>query len=135
VAPHGRFRTAMDQVQVEMLAPMSSISAASRSRVRLSNLRSNCRRSSHRYVAGACTFPKDFAYKCAQGNGSGLLGLAFSSINTVSPTPQKTPVDNAISQKDVSQPLFTAYLGSWRDTDEADKGEVSSLYISCSSAR
>jgi hypothetical protein len=29
-----------------------------------------------------------------------------------------------ISQKDVSQPLFTAYLGSWRDTDEADKGEV-----------
>jgi hypothetical protein len=29
-----------------------------------------------------------------------------------------------ISQKDVSQPLFTAYLGSWRDADEADKGEV-----------
>jgi hypothetical protein len=29
-----------------------------------------------------------------------------------------------ISQKDVSQPLFTAYLGSWRDSDEADKGEV-----------
>lgn len=51
------------------------------------------------------------------------MGLAFSSINTVSPNPQKTPVDNMISQKDVSQPLFTAYLGSWRDADEADKGE------------
>jgi hypothetical protein len=50
--------------------------------------------------------------------------LAFSDINTVSPTPQKTPVDNMIAQKDVTQPLFTAYLGSWRDADEADKGEV-----------
>lgn len=29
-----------------------------------------------------------------------------------------------INQKDISQPLFTAYLGSWRDTDEVDKGEV-----------
>jgi len=59
-----------------------------------------------------------------QGNGSGLLGLAFSTINTVSPTPQKTPVDNIIAQKTAKEQLFTAYLGSWRDTDEADKGEV-----------
>jgi len=58
-----------------------------------------------------------------QGNGSGLLGLAFDTINTVSPTPQKTPVDNAISEGVITQPLFTAYLGSWRDADEADKGE------------
>jgi hypothetical protein len=34
-----------------------------------------------------------------------------------------------ISQKDVSQPLFTAYLGSWRDSDEADKGEVSLVTV------
>jgi hypothetical protein len=27
-----------------------------------------------------------------------------------------------ILQKDITTPLFTAYLGSWRDTDEADKG-------------
>ena len=53
-----------------------------------------------------------------QGNGSGLLGLAFSSINTVTPTQQKTPVDNMIAQKDVSQQLFTANLGSWRDANE-----------------
>jgi hypothetical protein len=52
------------------------------------------------------------------------LGLAFSSINTVTPDPQKTPVDNIIAQKSVKEQLFTAYLGSWRDADEADKGEV-----------
>jgi hypothetical protein len=71
----------------------------------------------------AIELAKQLSQQFQQGNGSGLLGLAFSSINTVSPNPQKTPVDNAISQKDVTQPLFTAYLGSWRDTDEADKGE------------
>jgi hypothetical protein len=52
------------------------------------------------------------------------LGLAFSSINTVTPDPQKTPVDNIIAQKSAKEQLFTAYLGSWRDADEADKGEV-----------
>jgi hypothetical protein len=50
--------------------------------------------------------------------------LAFSTINTVSPTPQKTPVDNIIAQKSAKEQLFTAYLGSWRDTDEADKGDL-----------
>jgi hypothetical protein len=59
----------------------------------------------------------------AQGNGSGLLGLAFSTLNTITPNPQKTPIDNMIADKDISQQLFTAYLGSWRDADEADKGE------------
>jgi hypothetical protein len=77
----------------------------------------------------AIELAKQLSQQFQQGNGSGLLGLAFSSINTVSPDPQKTPVDNAISQKDVTQPLFTAYLGSWRDADEADKGEVSSSHI------
>lgn len=64
-----------------------------------------------------------------QGNGSGLLGLAFSSINTVSPTPQKTPVDNIAAQKGEGQQVFTAYLGSSRDTDEADKGQVIHLLV------
>lgn len=71
----------------------------------------------------AIELAKQLSQQFQQGNGSGLLGLAFSSINTVSPNQQKTPVDNAIAQKDVTQPLFTAYLGSWRDSDEADKGE------------
>lgn len=73
----------------------------------------------------AIELAKELSQQFAQGNGSGLLGLAFSSINTVSPTPQKTPVDNIASQKGADQQVFTAYLGSWRDADEADKGEVS----------
>ncbi|KAL6709639.1 hypothetical protein ACN47E_001067 [Coniothyrium glycines] len=71
----------------------------------------------------AVELAKQLSQSFVQGNGSGLLGLAFSSINTVSPHQQRTPVDNMISQKDVTQSLFTAYLGSWRDADEADKGE------------
>jgi aspergillopepsin I len=39
---------------------------------------------------------------------SGILGLAFSSINTVSPTQQKTFFDNAESSLDL--PVFTADL-------------------------
>ena len=60
-----------------------------------------------------------------QGAGDGLLGLAFSNINTVKPNAVNTPVENMISQSDIpkSAQLFTAKLGSWRDTDEPDKGE------------
>ncbi|KAF2797487.1 acid protease [Melanomma pulvis-pyrius CBS 109.77] len=71
----------------------------------------------------AVELAKSLSDQFVQGNGSGLLGLAFGSLNTVAPTPQKTPVDNMIAQKDVSEQVFTAYLGSWRDTDESDKGE------------
>ncbi|KUJ09232.1 acid protease [Mollisia scopiformis] len=38
----------------------------------------------------------------------GLVGLAFSSINTVSPTPQSTFFENA--QSSLDSPLFAAYL-------------------------
>ncbi|KAK6599610.1 eukaryotic aspartyl protease [Botrytis cinerea] len=59
-----------------------------------------------------------------QGAGDGLLGLAWGSINTVTPTPVATPVENMISQEDIPSDaeLFTVNLGSWRDADEADKG-------------
>lgn len=52
------------------------------------------------------------------------MGLAFGSINTVQPTPVKTPVDNLIAQGDISkeQSLFTAKLGSVKDANEPDKG-------------
>jgi Eukaryotic aspartyl protease len=60
-----------------------------------------------------------------QDSSDGLLGLAWPTINTVTPTPVATPVENMISQQDIpaSQELFTAYLGSWRDSNQADKGE------------
>lgn len=60
-----------------------------------------------------------------QGAGDGLLGLAFGQINTVTPTRAQTPVENMITQDDIpaDEELFTAYLGSWRDTDEEDKGQ------------
>jgi hypothetical protein len=49
------------------------------------------------------------------------LGLAFGSINTVKPTPVKTPVENMIAQNDIPQSaeLFTCYLGSIKDANES----------------
>lgn len=41
---------------------------------------------------------------------NGLVGLAFSSLNTVKPNPQKTFFDNVVA--DLTQPLFTAQLKS-----------------------
>jgi len=60
-----------------------------------------------------------------EGAGDGLLGLAWGSINTVTPTPVQTPVENMITQDDIPQDaeLFTAYLGSWRDASDPDQGE------------
>jgi hypothetical protein len=60
-----------------------------------------------------------------QSTGDGLLGLAFGNTNTVKPQAVSTPVENMITQSDIpkSAALFTAKLGSWRDTDEPDKGE------------
>lgn len=68
---------------------------------------------------------KTLSSQFASGTGDGLLGLAFGSINTVQPTPVQTPVENMITQVDIpkSAELFTVYLGSWRDTNDADKGE------------
>lgn len=59
-----------------------------------------------------------------QGVGDGLLGLAFGSINTVSPAPVATPVQNMISQQDIPKDmeLFTANLGSVHDANDPDKG-------------
>jgi len=50
-------------------------------------------------------------------SSDGLLGLAFGSINTVSPEPVKTPVENMIVQEDIpeSAELFTCYLSSIKD--------------------
>ncbi|KAF2865293.1 aspartic proteinase precursor [Massariosphaeria phaeospora] len=60
-----------------------------------------------------------------KGAGDGLLGLGFGKINTVKPKSVATPVENMILQSDIpkDKELFTCYLGSWRDKNEADKGE------------
>ncbi|KAF3905097.1 putative pepsin [Orbilia brochopaga] len=58
--------------------------------------------------------------------GSGLLGLAFKSLNTCQPEPVDTPVDMLIQSDTIPKDaqLFTCLLGSWRDKeDEPDKGE------------
>lgn len=60
-----------------------------------------------------------------QGIGDGLLGLAFGSINTVSPHPVATPVENMISQSDIPKDseLFTAHLGSITANGDADRAD------------
>lgn len=67
---------------------------------------------------------KTLSAQFASGVGDGLLGLAWPSINTVTPNPVPTPVANMITQDDIpqDQELFTAHLGSWRDANAPDKG-------------
>ncbi|GAD95605.1 aspartic endopeptidase [Paecilomyces variotii No. 5] len=73
----------------------------------------------------AIELAKEISTQFQQGSGDGLLGLAWGNINTVKPTPVKTPVENMIAQDDIPQSaeLFTANLGSWRDKNDPDKGE------------
>jgi len=64
--------------------------------------------------AQAIELAKTLSDQFAQGPGDGLLGLAFGNINTVSPKPVNTLVENMIAQQDIPEntELFTAYLGS-----------------------
>lgn len=56
----------------------------------------------------------------SSGEGSdGLLGLAWPALNTVTPTAQKTPVENLIDDNLISQGLFTVAL---------DKGDSNGFY-------
>ena len=59
-----------------------------------------------------------------QDTSDGLLGLAFSQINTVKPVRVKTPVENIILQQDIpkDQELFTAHLSGYKDANNPDKG-------------
>ncbi|KZW03890.1 acid protease [Exidia glandulosa HHB12029] len=43
-------------------------------------------------------------------DSDGLLGLAFPALNTISPTPQKTPMQNMIDDGLIQQPIFTVRL-------------------------
>lgn len=61
----------------------------------------------------------------SQSTSNGLLGLAFSNLNTVKPRPVQTPLENMITQKDISadEELFTCYLGSYKDAKDPDRGQ------------
>lgn len=67
---------------------------------------------------------KNLSAQFASGVGDGLLGLAYGTINTVTPKPVTTPVENMIAQSDIpkSSELFTAYLGSYKDQNDPDHG-------------
>jgi len=56
---------------------------------------------------------------------SSVSASANTCQSTVQPTPVATPVENMITEQDIpaNMELFTAYLGSWRDTADTDKGE------------
>lgn len=60
---------------------------------------------------------KNLSPSFVASKGDGLLGLAFGSINTVQPTPVKTPVENMAEQSDIPKDaeLFTAYLTNSKD--------------------
>jgi hypothetical protein len=53
------------------------------------------------------------------GGSDGLLGLAFPSINQVTPTKQNTPVQNLIDKGIIASSLFTTML---------DKGDSNGFY-------
>ena len=63
----------------------------------------------------------------ADGGSDGLLGLAWPSINTVTPQPVKTPVQNMIEQKLIEQPLFTAKLGHGTEPGFYSFGKLGSV--------
>ncbi|KAL9589642.1 MAG: hypothetical protein Q9203_001565 [Teloschistes exilis] len=67
---------------------------------------------------------KTLSAQFSSGVGDGLLGLAYGSINTVTPKPVATPVENMIAQTDIpkTSELFTAYLGSYKDKNDPDHG-------------
>ncbi|ETN45196.1 uncharacterized protein HMPREF1541_10073 [Cyphellophora europaea CBS 101466] len=72
------------------------------------------------------------------GQSDGLVGLAFSKLNTIQPQPQKTFFDNILP--DLSQPVFTAQLlggkvGAYefgRIDTSAFKGELARIPVDSS---
>ncbi|CAM0135167.1 hypothetical protein VKS41_000250 [Umbelopsis sp. WA50703] len=56
---------------------------------------------------------KTISSSFSSGPVDGLLGLAFDSITTVQGV--KTPMDNLVSEKLISQPIFGVYLGKQKN--------------------
>ncbi|KAA6414078.1 MAG: aspartic endopeptidase [Lasallia pustulata] len=77
----------------------------------------------------AIELAKTLSQQFQEDSSDGLLGLAWGSINTVTPKPVQTPVENMILQDDIPKDmeLFTAHLGSWRDAADPNN-EGASFY-------
>lgn len=64
---------------------------------------------------------------------SGLLGLAFSSINTVKPNPVITPMENMIRQGLVQNPIFTVTLKDGNSNTTGQGGHFTFGYLDSAS--
>ncbi|ORY81362.1 aspartic peptidase domain-containing protein, partial [Protomyces lactucae-debilis] len=60
---------------------------------------------------------------------SGLLGLGFSSLNTVKPNPVRTPMENLIRQGTVQNPIFTVALKDSNSNATGQGGHFTFGYI------
>ncbi|KAI0690857.1 acid protease [Cytidiella melzeri] len=58
------------------------------------------------------------------GGNDGLLGLAWPMLNTVEPHKVKTPMQNMIDQKVISEPLFTVKLGKGQESGFYSFGHI-----------
>jgi hypothetical protein len=68
----------------------------------------------------AVELAKEVSDQFVSSEGDGLLGLAFSNINSVTPDKVQTPIENMIAQDDIKagNQLFTAYFTSFRDANQ-----------------
>lgn len=81
-------------------------------------------------VERATYVSKDFF---SSQTASGLLGLAFSSINTVKPNPVVTPMENMIRQGLVTNPIFTVALKDSNSNATGQGGHFTFGYLDTAS--
>jgi len=97
-----------------------------------------------RFLCRAIELAETISTSFQNNAADGLLGLAWvscavtstcqisklmvrmqGSINTVTPTRVRTPVENMVAQSAIATyaELFTAYLGSYKDASDPDRGQ------------
>ena len=121
----GTLPMVMARLRVAMSVRTSSRSVASKSRIRRSNSPTKCRRNSCKALEMAFSVSLSYVACTRHAKTRPLLTHGQGSINTVRPHPVKTTVENMILQSSIQAQceLFTAYLGSWKDANEPEKGQ------------